>query len=35
MGKKSVKVTVMDLSTGLQMDNKQLSACYINNFLQT
>ena len=31
MGKKSVKVTIMDPSTGLQIDNKQ-SACYINNF---
>ena len=34
MGKKSVKVTIMDSSTWLQIDNKQ-SACYINNFLQT
>ena len=31
MGKKSVKVTIMDPSTGLQIDNKQ-SACYINIF---
>ena len=31
MGKKSVKGTIMDPSTGLQIDNKQ-SACYINNF---
>ena len=31
MGKKSVKVTIMDPSTGLQIDNKQ-SACYINKF---
>ena len=34
MGKTSVKVTIRDPSTGLQIDNKQ-SACYINNFLQT